>query len=108
MEESISEFSKLINYIFIHQLFHYNKLILFLKEFEDPTDPFQPHRRRYEIELNRYLNNVNMNFNPPMPKPPVYRTRSQNDVILNSKRNRIKSTSTDKYINEIQLAKFKS
>lgn len=38
-------------------------------EFEEPTDPFLNHRKRYQNELNRYLQNVNLDFLPPMPKP---------------------------------------
>ncbi len=39
------------------------------KEFEEPSDPMHPHSRRYQIELDRYLDKVNINFQPPMPKP---------------------------------------
>ncbi|RNA13877.1 hypothetical protein BpHYR1_017213 [Brachionus plicatilis] len=45
-------------------------------EFEDPTDPFLSNRRRYNVELNRYLSNVNLNYMPPMPRP-VYKNSSQ-------------------------------
>ena len=38
-------------------------------EFEEPTDPFLNHRKRYQNELNRYLANVNLDYLPPMPKP---------------------------------------
>ena len=55
---------------------------IFKKEFEDPTDPFQPNRRRFKIELNRYLSNVNLNYMPPMPKP-VYKNSNNNPEIQN-------------------------
>ena len=38
-------------------------------EFEDMCDPFMTSRRRYKVEFNRYLSNVNLNFLPPMPRP---------------------------------------
>ena len=56
------------------------------QEFEEPTDPFQNHRRRFKNEMDRYLNNVNLNFLPPMPKPNVP-IRSQSKSMLNSETN---------------------
>jgi hypothetical protein len=49
-------------------------------EFEDPTDPFHPPSRRYRLELNRYLENNNLNFMPPMPKP-VYKNNNNTSKI---------------------------
>lgn len=78
------------------------KISFFFKEFEDPTDPFHPHTRRYQIELNRYLQNVNLNYMPPMPKP-VYKNPNKNPTINKNKNSLVKSNqinfdSEDKFV----------
>ena len=62
-----------------------------MKEFEEPTDPFLTHRHRFKTELDRYLANVNLDFLPPMPKPPSINNHHGN----NSSNSKYSSTNSE-------------
>ncbi len=72
-----------MTYVQIWHFILFNK-IRFIQEYEEPTDPFQNHRRRFQNELDRYLANVNLDFKPPMPKP-KYATNQYCDISRASK-----------------------
>ena len=55
------------------------------KDFEEPCDPFQNHRRRYKNELDRYLANGNLDFLPPMPKPKYPERDTQTNSNMSNK-----------------------
>ncbi|CAF0723124.1 unnamed protein product [Brachionus calyciflorus] len=75
-------------------------------EFEDPTDPFLSNRRRFNVEMGRYLSNVNLSYMPPMPKP-VYKNPNQIRLSTNreadTKNNIFKNNSN---MNEFYEAKL--